>query len=241
MDPLSISLMGLFIGTIGTGLGGTVALFYRNPSRRFLGLAIAVSGGLMLSVVCFDLLPEAFDISGLSYTLIGVVIGVIIVMIMEQKMQEQNGNQDFEYLRTGLLMGVAIALHNLPEGLAVGSSFAASQSVGLSMALVIGLHDFPEGLSMAAPLMAGGMRGAMVLYYTILSGIPTGIGAFIGAYLGEISPDLIALNMGIAAGCMLYITCDEMFPMARDLHKGRLTAVGILFGIILGIIITEML
>lgn len=241
MDLLSISLMGLFVGIVGTGLGGLLGVFYTNPSKRFLSLAIATSGGLMLSIVCFDLLPEAFDISGLNYTLIGVAIGVIIVMVMEQIMQSKGEGKDFEYLRTGFLMGAAIALHNLPEGLAIGSSFMASQSVGLGMALVIGLHDFPEGLSMAAPLMAGGMKGFDVLYYTVLSGIPTGIGAFIGAYMGELSPNLIALNMGMAGGCMLYITCGEMFPMARDLHKGRLTAVGILFGIVLGILITEML
>ncbi len=241
MDILSITLTGLFVGVIGTGLGGLLAVFYKHPSKIFLSMAIAISGGLMLSIVCFDLLPEAFDISGLYYSLLGVVIGVIIVMIMEQVMPQQSGGQDTQYLKTGLLMGAAIAIHNLPEGLAIGASFMASQNVGLGMALVIGLHDFPEGLSMAAPLMAGGMRGLDVLYYTILSGIPTGVGAFIGAYMGEISPRLIALSMGIAAGCMLYMTCGEMFPMANDLHKGRVTTVGILIGIIAGIIITEML
>lgn len=94
-------------------------------------------------------------------------------------------------LKTGIIVSIGLAIHNFPEGLAIGSGFEASLKLGLSLAVAICLHDIPEGISMAVPMKNGGMKKSKVIFYVILSGITTGIGAFFGAIIGSISQEII--------------------------------------------------
>ena len=110
-----------------------------------------------------------------------------------------------DLLKTGIIVSIGLAIHNFPEGLAIGSGFEASIKLGLGLAIAICLHDIPEGISMAVPMKNGGMKKLQVLYYVILSGITTGIGAFFGAIIGTISEQIIAICLSFAAGAMLYI------------------------------------
>jgi len=86
-----------------------------------------------------------------------------------------------------------------------GSGFEASLKLGLSLAIAICFHDIPEGISMAIPMKNGGMKPSKVIFYVILSGITTGIGAFFGAIIGSISEQVISICLSFAAGAMLYI------------------------------------
>ena len=86
-----------------------------------------------------------------------------------------------------------------------GSGFEASLKLGLSLAIAICFHDIPEGISMAIPMKNGGMRPSKVIFYVLLSGITTGIGAFFGAIIGSISEQVISICLSFAAGAMLYI------------------------------------
>ena len=135
-------------------------------------------------------------------------------------------------------MMLGIAVHNFPEGLAVGSGFEASAHLGLSLALVIGVHDIPEGMAMAVPMKAGGMATWKVIFYSVLAGVPMGFGALVGALLGEISQEIIALCLSFAAGAMLYVVCGDLIPESKSIYKGRLSTIGNILGIIIGIIIS---
>ncbi|MDI6603679.1 MAG: ZIP family metal transporter [Thermoanaerobacteraceae bacterium] len=240
MDALNVILLGFFIGIVGTGSGGALTFLYRNPSNRFLSTIMGFAGGLMLSVVTFDLLPHAFEVHSYMTGLLGMIIGVLIVIIFDD-LVSTSGRKNNDYLKEGIIMGLAIAVHNFPEGLAVGSGFMASKAFGISIALVIVLHDVPEGIAMATPLSLGGVTPLKNVIYAILAGIPTGIGTIAGVYMGEISPFFISLNLGIAGGAMLYVICGEMIPQSRDLYKGRISVIGMIAGVIGGIIITELL
>ena len=136
---------------------------------------------------------------------------------------------------------MGIAVHNFPEGLAVGSGFAAQNSIGLRLALIIALHDMPEGVAMAVPLKLGGYSPFQVLLYTIIAGIPTGIGAFFGELLGGLSNIFISLCMGFAGGAMLYITCGEIIPKTQSVHKGRISTAGMIIGMLCGLYISTVL
>lgn len=102
-------------------------------------------------------------------------------------------------LRVGIVVGIGLAIHNFPEGLAIGSGFGASIKLGYSLAIAILLHDIPEGISMSVPMKFGGMRKGKVIFYTILSGVTTGIGAFFGALIGGISEGMIGICLALAA------------------------------------------
>jgi len=123
----------------------------------------------------------------------------------------------------------------------VGSGFAASDYLGLGLAIVIGLHDMPEGVAMAAPLKMGGINRLKILFYTVLAGIPMGLGAFVGELLGEISHTFICLCLSFAGGAMLYITCGELMPKTQNIYKGRISTIGMIIGIMCGIIISTNL
>lgn len=184
-----------------------------------------------MSIICFDLLPEALGISNIVYAILGTVIGIITMivcdLIVEKKftIKETSKIQKGNLLRTGIIVSIGLAIHNFPEGLAIGSGFEASLKLGLSLAIAICLHDIPEGISMAVPMKNGGMRIRKVIFYVILSGITTGIGAFFGAIVGSISETIISLNLSFAAGAMLYIVSGELIPESNKLYNGRISAV----------------
>lgn len=240
MSALNIILLGSFIGIIGTGLGGAITYLFKKPSNRFLSSIMGIAAGLMLSVVTFDLLPHAFEIGDLTTGILGIVIGVLLVTVFDEIIP-QTGVAGNKYIKEGIILGLAIAIHNFPEGLAVGSGFIAAKSLGISIAFVIALHDLPEGIAMATPMAIGGVSPLKNVLYTVLAGIPTGIGTIVGVVTGGLSTYFISLNLGIAGGAMLYVTCGEMIPQSRDMYRGRISVFGMILGIIGGIIITELL
>lgn len=240
----AVTCIGFLCGMIGTGLGGLLTLFIKNPTKRFMAVLLGFTSGVMMSVVCFDLLPEAFGMGGVFISLVGIVMGVGMILAVEQFIPERVSHKysdGFDFIRSGILLGIGIAIHNFPEGLAVGSGFAASDYLGLGLAIVIGLHDMPEGIAMAAPLKMGGISRLKILFYTILAGIPMGLGAFIGELLGEISHTFICLCLSFAGGAMLYITCGELIPKTQNIYKGRISTIGMIVGIMCGIVISTSL
>lgn len=200
----------------------------------------------MISIVCFDLIPEALEISDIPLILLGIIFGVICMIACDILVQKKFNNKEKKssstnsLLKTGIIVSIGLALHNFPEGLAIGSGFGASLKLGYSLALAILLHDIPEGVSMAVPMKNGGMKISKVIFYVILSGITTGIGAFFGALVGTISQEIIAICLSFAAGAMLYIVSGELIPESNKLYKGRIASIGNILGFILGILAVKI-
>lgn len=244
---MAVTLIGFLCGMIGTGLGGFLTILLKSPTRRFMAVLLGFTSGIMLSVVCFDLLPEAFKLGSVWLSFLGMTIGVGLILLIDEfipselsltKNARKKSDAEYGFIKSGILLGIGIAIHNFPEGLAVGSGFAANNALGLGLAIVIALHDMPEGVAMAAPLKMGGISKLRILLYTILAGIPMGVGAFIGEVVGAISPLFICLCLSFAAGSMLFITCGELIPKSQSVYKGRISTIGMLLGIMIGIFIS---
>ena len=150
-EILKTTLIGLFFGTFGTTIGGVIGVKFKNPSKKFLSFILAFASGLMLAIICFDLIPEAMEISNIFSVLMGIVAGIIIMIICDILVQKKfnttkmNTNTTSNLLKTGIIVSIGLALHNFPEGLAIGSGFGASITLGYSLAIAICLHDIPEG------------------------------------------------------------------------------------------------
>lgn len=142
----------------------------------------------------------------------------------------------------GLVMACAIALHNLPEGMVIGTSYAQEGEVsralssGLVLAIVIGLHNIPEGMAVSVPLIAGGMRRLRAVLLTAVTGAPTILGAMIGYSLGSLGPLALALSLSFASGAMLYVVFGELLPEAILMWRSKLPALGMLIGVLVGMI-----
>lgn len=240
---LQVTLIGLFSGMLGTSIGGLMAFFVKNIKNRSLSFILEFSAGLMTAVVCFELIPESFKLGGEFMTLIGVAIGVLALTLVEdfvKEVQSLRKSNRQGLLRAGVMMAIGIALHNFPEGFAVGAGFQASMSLGVAITAVILIHDIPEGIAIAVPLKVAGVSPKKAFFITVLSGLPMGLGAFFGAILGEISPLFITLCLGFAGGAMLYVVYAELVPESKRLYFGRFSSIGNILGIICGIIVATL-
>ena len=239
---LKTTILGLFFGTFGTTIGGIIGVIIKKESNRFLSFILSFASGIMMAVVCFDLIPEAMKVSSILTILFGIILGIATMIICDLILQKKFQNNKIKnikkknLLKTGVIVSIGLAIHNIPEGLAIGSGFDSSLRLGLSLAIAICMHDVPEGISMAIPMKNGGMKISKILFYVILSGIATGIGSFLGAVIGQISNGVIAICLGYAAGAMLYIITSELIPESNKLYQGRISSIGNILGIIMGLI-----
>lgn len=159
------------------------------------------------------------------------------------QVHEQGGQSHGSLFLAGLVMAAAIALHNVPEGMVIGASFAtaAQQQVlsrgGIVMAVVIGLHNVPEGMAVAVPLISGGMRKSKAAALTAITGAPTVLGAILGFYLGTMGPSALTLSLSFASGAMLYVVFGELMPEAILMWQSKLPALATVIGILTGLVI----
>ena len=240
---LNTTILGLIFGTLGTTLGGVLGATIKTKSNKFLSFILEFAAGLMVAIVCFELIPEAMEVSNMLTVIIGIIIGVFIMIFFDNlvnyKYSKKNVFKMNSLIKTGIIVGIGLAIHNFPEGLAIGSGFSASTKLGLTLAVAIALHDVPEGISMAVPMKNGGMKTYKVILYTFLSGLTTGVGAFFGILIGTISEQLISICLGFAAGAMLYIAAGELIPESHKIYKGRIAYLGNILGFLIGIISTQ--
>ena len=238
---LKVLLYGAVSGIVGTMLGGVISAFL-SKKDKVIGVLFAVAAGVMLAIVSFDLIPEAYAEGGVWTLAASVLAGVVLVVILDEITKavtkkggdiiEEGRKRRVEMTKTDILMMLAIAVHNLPEGLVIGSSELKSR--GLLMALLIGLHNIPEGIAVAAPLIAGGMKKWKAILITASTGIPTLIGAVIGYYIGLASATFVAVSLGIAAGAMLAVISAEMLPESLKLNESKAPGFAAVISVVIG-------
>lgn len=269
-------------GVIGTGLGGLLGVVMTRDSSKTVSLLLAFAGGIMLAVVCFDLIPEAFRPEGstgqmpLWMVLAGIIAGYLIVYLLNDVI-DKNTNPEISHIGSdhpltaddldelihsdhltmhrntdqaglfvaGVVMASVIALHNLPEGIVIGASYAGHHTVlggsaGLIIAIVIGLHNIPEGMAVSVPLAAGGMNKTKAVIVTALSGAPTIIGAMLGYGLGLISPTMLCIALSFASGAMAYVVFGELLPESFLMWKSKAPGAATMTGILLGILLVRV-
>ena len=262
-------------GVGGTGLGGIVGALLQKDSKRVVSLLLSFAGGVMLSVVCFDLVTEAVEANmGVLTVAASIAFGVGVTFLLnyliDRKTNPEVPHIDENHPKTaddldelihsdhleqhyarqdskmglfvaGVVMACAIALHNVPEGMTIGASYAVHEGVmgsaALVLAVIIGLHNIPEGMAVSVPLISGGMPKWKAVLITAASGIPTILGALLGYALGEIGPLGLTMSLGFASGAMLYVVFGEILPQAILMYHSKLPAFSAIVGILVGLLI----
>ena len=262
-------------GVAGTGLGGLIGAMLQKDSNRTVSLLLSFAGGVMLSVVCFDLVTEAIETNvGVWFVVGAIAFGVaatyFLNYLIDRKTNPEVPHIDANHPKTaddldelihsdhfeqhharndgklslfvaGIVMASAIALHNVPEGMTIGASYASNDGVmgsaALILAVLIGLHNIPEGMAVSVPLISGGMAKWKAVLITASSGIPTILGALLGYLLGEIGPMGLTMSLGFASGAMLYVVFGEILPQSILMYHSKLPAFSAIIGILAGILI----
>ncbi len=245
MELLRITAIGMFVGVFGTGMGGLLIALFRSylQKERSFSAVLGFSAGIMLSISIYSLLPEAFATASSIWGLLGLVLGAVLIGIADLLIPHEHlcstDGENARFVRASIMVGFGIAIHNLPEGMAIGASFTSSQGFGFTIALLMALQNLPEGMAMACPLSKTNFCGRRIVFSTMLAGLPMGIGALFGVLIGQASPIALAISLGFAAGAMLFITFDELIPDAQRMQKGHSGTIGAVVGVILGIILGQ--
>ena len=244
MSILEVTLLGLLAGTLGTAIGGVIAIMLTRINPVQISALLGLSAGIMIAIVTFELMPEALEDGGLFWGLAGLVAGVILMAsidIVFPHIHMLGTEEQSPYLKTGVIMGLGIGMHNLPEGLAIGVSGMQDPYVGIALAFAIFLHNIPEGMALAMPLNICKVRAHKIIFSAMAVGVPMGFGAFIGGLAGTVSPVINSLVLGLAAGAMLFITFDELIPQTEKLSKGHSGTFGVVAGVVAGIVILAVI
>ena len=258
---MEILLLTAIAGIVGMGLGGIVSAILGNVSPKVMCWMLSFAGGIMIGIVCFELIPEGLALGGMASVTIGLVLGIFIVMLLNRvldRITKTNGdsleahinqagiNHENKFignpllLRSGIIMLAAIALHNLPEGIAIGAVGTHDMRMGVILAIVIMFHCIPEGMAVATPLIGGGITKTKAVVLTALSGTTTIIGGAIGILIGGISDITLALALASAGGAMLYVVFGEIFPQSILITKSRFTTFAALIGLLAGLLLTSL-
>ncbi|MCX7903798.1 MAG: ZIP family metal transporter [Caloramator sp.] len=240
MSILTITLIGTLVCAFGTTLGAFLIVILKKTNNILMSSIIGIAAGLMLSVVTFDLIPESIETGGLLLAVAGTIIGIVFAIILDYFLSFLNIIKKYgKHLKTALLLALALSAHNFPEGLAIGTGFIKGVNFGLKIAIVIAFHDIPEGAAVAAPLLQSSLKRWQILILTALTALPTAIGTYIGAVLGNISNVFVSLCLGFASGTMLYIVVGELIPESKELSKGILSTLSTLLGLLLGLLLVS--
>lgn len=228
------------VSLLGTLIGSSVGLLIRRPSKKLLGTLIGFAAGIMLAVVVFDLIPECIEKWNFTNTITASVIGIIIIAFAD-KFTKGSSNLSDRHLQMALLTAMGLMLHNFPEGIIMGCGFIVGGSLGIKMCILIAVHDIPEGIAVAAPMVASKIDPLKIFVYTALTALPTAFGASIGIFIGGISQGILGTSLGIASGIMLYVVCGKMIPEANAIYSGITSTLGILSGFLLGLAMCTLL
>ncbi|MFH0703113.1 MAG: zinc transporter ZupT [bacterium] len=253
---VSTALLLSFLAGISTGIGGILAFFIKKDNVLALSLGLGFSAGVMIYVSFTEILQESkhylmafFGNStgewlSIALFFTGIGLTAFIDKIIPDDISHHVFNiSDSEYeekfskcklCRTGLFVALIIALHNFPEGLTTFMAGLTNLSLGVSIAIAIAIHNIPEGIAVALPIYHATKSKRKAFALTLLSGMTEPLGALIGYFfLKSVLNDFtFGTILALVAGIMIYISFDELLPMAREYGNGHVEILGVTFGML---------
>lgn len=232
-----------FVAGISTAVGSLVFLFLKRLEPSRLVFLLGVSAGAMLYISFVELLGTAIDDIGFFKANMWFIVGMALMFLIDVLVphqyihEEEKGAAIMErkLYRTGVLVALGIAIHNLPEGLAVFISAVSDIKVGVALAAAIAMHNIPEGIAVAVPIYYATKSRSKAFTYSVLSGLAEPIGALLGIYLLQsyLSKDLIGMLFAFVAGIMVFISLDELLPQVFGNKHHHRAIQGVMLGMLL--------
>ena len=234
----------VFLTAVGVGgatvFGAVIGFIFKDFSDKYRGATLGAAAGVMLSASVFNLIIPALDggFFAAVVAVFGIVLGGVTIDFLDRVVRHIGlkingasfGKNDGKRHRA-LLFIFAIAIHNLPEGIAAGVGFGAGNTAdALMIAGGIALQNIPEGVVLISPMLGAGFSTKRTFVWAALTGVVEVIGTFVGyfAVLGIVA--ILPFALAFAGGCMIYVIFDEMIPSAREGGSARVANYSALLG-----------
>ncbi|MBQ3135677.1 MAG: ZIP family metal transporter [Oscillospiraceae bacterium] len=206
-----------------TVFGALLGFAFRRISHRFSDIVLALAAGVMLAAAVIGLVLPSVEIgNSIPITALGILLGAVCLNLMDKLVphlhriagaDQESHPADTQRLNKVLLFVMAIAIHNLPEGLAAGVGFGTgNDGEALTIAAGIALQNVPEGMVIIAPMLAAGMSRRRTFIIAALTGVVEVIGTLLGFFAVSLSGAILPFALAFAGGTMLYVISDEMIP-----------------------------
>jgi ZIP family zinc transporter len=238
LNPIWQGLLGGLTITALNMLGALAVLVWRKPSEKILDTSLGFAAGVMLTASFTSLILPGIAAGGIWPVLIGIVLGALVLDVTDHVMPHLHAVMGPEggsttRIRAVWLFILAITLHNMPEGLAVGVGFGSGHFAdAVKLMLAIGIQNLPEGLAVSVAALNAGMG---TRFYAGWAGIRAGLieipMALLGAWAVQAAAPLLPYAMGFAAGAMLYVISDEIVPETHRKGHERLATMGTMLGV----------
>lgn len=235
-----------------TALGASIVFFFKKISPKVMSLMFGFGAGVMIAASMFSLILPGIELAenmgqisylvvGLGVLLGGLAIFIFDLLIPHIPINKENINIETTSWSRKILLVLAITIHNIPEGLAIGVAFGAvatnipgsTLASAWILALGIGLQNFPEGMAVSVPLRSEGISRRKSFFYGQASGIVEPLSAIIGVILVSLVRQILPFILGFAAGAMIYVVAEELIPSGKTSKKDKYGTIGILIGFII--------
>lgn len=237
MDPIVTAFLATLAAGLATGVGALPVLLVRAPTERLFDAMLGFAGGVMIAASMFGLLVPAFRLGGIPIAVLGCILGILFLdranLLIPHLHRLRGAEGPSAGLRRIWLLLLAMVIHNIPEGLAVGVSFGQEDiRAAFTIAISIGLQNLPEGLAIAFPMIREEYSRWRAVAYATLSGLVEPAIALLGIALVTLATSLLPIGLAFAAGAMLFVVFHEIFPESHWRGYQREATFSALLGIL---------
>jgi ZIP family zinc transporter len=251
ISPVLLALLATLFTWGVTALGASMVFFFKSINKKILNLMLGFAAGVMIAASFWSLLKPAIEMAeengsiGWVPALTGFLGGGAFLYLIDRILPHLHlglTRDKAEGIKTSwhrsILLVLAITLHNIPEGLAVGVAFGALANNGdagmmagaIALAIGIGLQNFPEGAAVSIPLRREGFTRRKAFMYGQLSGVVEPIAGVAGAFLVTVMTPMLPYALSFAAGAMIFVVAEELIPESQTGNETDLSTIGVMFG-----------
>lgn len=243
------ALMLTVMAGISTGLGSVIALFAKRTNTKFLSLSLGFSAGVMIYVSMIEIFSKAKayltaangEIAGAWLCAAAFFAGMIFIGLIdffvpstESDIGGEPQDKNNSLKRMGIMTAFAIAVHNFPEGMATFTSALRDPCLGVAIAVAIAIHNIPEGIATSLPIYFSTGKKGRAFLVSFLSGITEPLGAVTGYLILRpfFNDTVFGILFSAIAGIMVFISLEELIPMAHEYEKSKVTILGVVVGML---------
>ncbi len=222
-----------------TVFGALIGFIFKKISHKFSDIVLAFGAGVMLSASFLGLILPSLEYGGkygILITIIGIFTGALCIDLIEKLVPHLDTitKTDNESFKKVMLFVLAIAIHNLPEGIAAGVGFGTGDiSSAIMIAVGIALQNIPEGMVIIGPMLSVGISPGKTFFYAMLTGVIEVIGTLIGYFAVSVATFILPFALAFAGGTMLYVISDEMIPETHSHGNERGASYALLVGFVI--------